>query len=100
MFDQMSPMVLWCKMRLTVRLDEDVYTVALALAQSERISIAEAINRLVRRGVEPRLLVPPAAQRNRIASRFPTSPGKRLITSRDVERIDTAEDDRVFRRDK
>jgi hypothetical protein len=33
---------------MTLRVDEDIYTVALALAQSERISIAEAINRLVR----------------------------------------------------
>jgi hypothetical protein len=87
-------------MRLTVRLDEDVYTVALALAQSERISIAEAINRLVRRAVEGRSLAAHHARRERTASRFPTSPGKRLITSRDVAQIDTAEDERVFRRDK
>ena len=32
----------------SLRVDEDIYTVALALAQCERISIAEAINRLVR----------------------------------------------------
>ena len=87
-------------MRLTVRLDEDVYTVALALAQSERISIAEAINRLVRRGVESRWLTVHAQRRKRSASRFPTSAGKRLITSRDVEQIDAAEDQRASRRNK
>ena len=82
-------------MRLTVRLDEDVYIVALALAQSERISIAEAVNRLVRRGVEGRSS---AAHdpRKRTASSFPTSAGKRLITARDVEQIEAAEDERVF----
>ena len=32
----------------SLRVDEDIYTVALALAQCERISIAEAIIRLVR----------------------------------------------------
>jgi hypothetical protein len=31
-------------MRLTVRLDKDVYTVAMALAKSEQIAVAEAIN--------------------------------------------------------
>jgi predicted DNA-binding ribbon-helix-helix protein len=41
-------------MRLTVRLDKDVYTVAMALARSEQISVAEAVNRLVRRGLERR----------------------------------------------
>jgi hypothetical protein len=29
-FARMSPVVLWCVMRLSVRLDEDVYTAALA----------------------------------------------------------------------
>jgi hypothetical protein len=87
-------------MRLTVRLDEDVYTVALALAQSERISIAEAINRLVRRGLESRSLTVRDPHRKRTACRFPTSVGKRLITSRDVEQIDAAEDQRALRRNK
>jgi hypothetical protein len=83
-------------MRLTVRLDEDVYTMALALARSERISIAEAINRLVRRGVQTRPSKPRGA-RKRALSGFPTSPGKRLITSQDVERIEAAEDERASR---
>jgi len=87
-------------MRLSVRLDEDVYTAALALAKSERISIAEAINRLVRRGVEGRPKAAHDTHRKRTASRFPTSAGKRLITAHDVEQIDAAEDERVFARDK
>jgi hypothetical protein len=79
-------------MRLSVRLDDDVYTVALALAHSERISIAEAINRLVRRGVQGRSLNAHNTRRRRTLSRFPTSAGKRLITSCDVAQIDAAED--------
>ena len=82
-------------MRLSVRLDDDVYTVALALAHSERISIAEAINRLVRRGVRGRSLNTHDAHRKRTPSRFPTSAGKRLITSCDVAQIDAAEDEQA-----
>lgn len=74
-------------MRLTVRLDEDVYTVALALARSEQISVAEAINRLVRRGVERRSSALGKPPKNS-ATGFPTSAGKRLITSQDVEQVD------------
>jgi hypothetical protein len=80
-------------MRLSVRLDDDVYTVALALAHSERISIAEAINRLVRRGVQGRSLNAHNTRQKRNLSRFPTSAGKRLITSGDVAQIDAAEDE-------
>jgi antitoxin component of RelBE/YafQ-DinJ toxin-antitoxin module len=87
-------------MRLTVRLDEDVYTAALALADSERISIAEAINRLVRRAVQTRPLPPKDTRRMRAQSRFPTSAGKRLITSRDVEQIDAADDERALGSDR
>lgn len=82
-------------MRLTVRLDKDVYTVALALARSEQISVAEAINRLVRRGVERRSSAALGKRRKNAGVGFPTSAGKRLITSRDVERVD-AEDDKMF----
>ena len=82
-------------MRLTVRLDKDVYTVALALARSEQISVAEAINRLVRRGLERRSSAALGERRKNAAFGFPTSAGKRLITSRDVERVDT-EDDGMF----
>jgi hypothetical protein len=83
-------------MRLTVRLDEDVYSVALALAQSERISVAEAINRLVRRAVYTRSSSPNDARRKKARSGFPTSAGKRLITARDVEQIEAEEDERAL----
>ena len=86
-------------MRLSVRLDDDVYIVALALAHSERISIAEAINRLVRRGVQGRSLNAHDTHRKRISSKFPTSAGKRLITSCDVAQIDAAEDELADRPD-
>ena len=51
-------------MRISVQSDEDVYTAALALAQGERISVAEAINRLVRRGAEGRSSVANDARQN------------------------------------
>jgi hypothetical protein len=83
-------------MRLSVRLDDDdVYTLALALANSERISIAEAINRLVRRGVQRRSLNAHDTHRKKTPSRFPISADKRLITSRDVAQIDAAEDEQA-----
>ncbi len=79
--------------RLTVLLDQDVY--ALALARSEQISVAEAINRLVRRGLERRSSAALGKRRKNAAVGFLTSASKRLITSRDVERVD-AEDDELF----
>ena len=81
-------------MRLTVRLDKDVYTVALVLARSEQISVAEAINRLVRRGLEQRSSAALGQRRKNAAIGFPTSAGKRLITSQDVERVDREDDEK------
>jgi len=78
-------------MRLTVRLDDDVYTAALALAQSERISIAKAINRLARLAIQGTSPKRPARQGQSL-SRFPTSPGKRLTTSQDVRQVEEEED--------
>lgn len=40
-------------MRLTVNLDDELYAVARSLARAEDISISEAINRLLRRALEP-----------------------------------------------
>jgi antitoxin component of RelBE/YafQ-DinJ toxin-antitoxin module len=83
-------------MRLTVRLDEDVYTTALALAQSEGISIGKAINRLVRRSIQARPLPVSDTRPSRGPSSFPISRGKRLIVSHDVRRTEQDEDDRAL----
>ncbi len=73
-------------MRLSLRIDDDVYAVASALAHSEHVSLAKAINELARRGFER----PSAEQRTPKRSRngFPVSTGKRLITAEDVSEID------------
>jgi hypothetical protein len=80
----MSPLVLWFTMvRLTVRLDQDVYAIALALSRSEHISLAEAINRLVRKGTEHRF----SNNRSKRRTNFPTSSGRKLITADEVKNI-------------
>ena len=78
-------------MRLSIRIDEDVYAVALALARSEHISLGRAINQLARRGFHPTASKP--ALRKRRPSDFPVSAGKRLITSEDVYRIESEDQD-------
>lgn len=41
-------------MRLTLRLEDDLYGVARSMARDEDITISEAVNRLLRRALEPR----------------------------------------------
>jgi hypothetical protein len=76
-------------MRLSIRLDEDVYAVALALARSEHISLAKALNQLARRGFHPS--PSKSTSRKRRPTDFPVSAGKRLVTSEDVYRIESDE---------
>jgi hypothetical protein len=68
-----------------LRIDEDVYSVARALARSEHISIGRAINQLARQGFQrvPSKRLPS----KRRAADFPVSPGKRLFTAEDVQNI-------------
>jgi hypothetical protein len=75
--------------RLTVNLEEGVYRMAKAYAASEDCSISRAINRLLRRLMEP---ASPALTRRR--ERFPVSSCResRTITAEDVYRLD-AEDE-------
>jgi hypothetical protein len=82
----------WCFgdiMRLTVRLDNDVYSFALAISKSENISLAEAINRLVRKAGKPKPL--PNRKQHRQPHSFPTSVGRQLITSEDVKQAEIEE---------
>ena len=74
-------------MRLSIRLDDDVYAVALALARSEHISLGKAINELARRGLN-RPASKPSSRKHRTTN-FPVSAGKRLITNEDVYRIES-----------
>ena len=75
--------------RLTINLEEDVYRMAKAYAAAEDCSISRAINRLLRRLMEP---ASPARTRQR--ERFPVSTCResRTITADDVYRLD-AEDE-------
>lgn len=68
-------------MRLSISLDDDLYAVARSLAKAEDCSISAAINKLVRRALEPSA---PVAQRN---DGFPTVRGARPITMDDVAKI-------------
>jgi hypothetical protein len=73
-------------MRLSLRLDEDVHAVAMALARSEHISLGKAINELARRGFQRQS--DGTKVRRTAKSDFPVSAGRRLITAEDVFRAD------------
>lgn len=73
--------------RLSIRIDDDVYALALALAHSEHISLGKAINELARRGLNRP--TPKPSSRKRRKTDFPVSAGKRLITTEDVYRIES-----------
>ncbi len=70
-------------MRLTVNLDDDVYKAVRAPAEAEDISISEAVNRLLRRALEPR-----ASSIRKSRTGFPIVPGKRPFGPEDVARIE------------
>ncbi len=76
-------------MRLTVNLEEDIYRMAKAYAAAEDCSVSRAINRLLRRIMEPASAAP-----TRRRERFPVSTCResRTITAEDVYRLD-AEDE-------
>lgn len=70
-------------MRLTVNLEDDLYAIARSLAKTEDCSISEAINRLLRRALEPAR--PPPSSTDEA---FPIVRGAAPFTSEDVYRID------------
>ena len=73
-------------MRTTLSIDDDVFTLARAHAQRERISIGEALSRLARHGIQASQLAPPPSVRPK--SRFALLPArKEIITSDHVRRL-------------
>jgi hypothetical protein len=76
-------------MRLTIRLDEDVYALARSLAKAEDITIAAAVNRLVRKGVTAR---PAAESRPKRRHGLLVSAGRVPVTAETVRRIDLVDD--------
>lgn len=76
-------------MRLSIKLDDDVYAIARSLAQAEDITLGAAINRLARHGVTVR----PAAARARRRNGLPVSRGRTLITADTVRQAEQEDDD-------
>ncbi len=73
-------------MRTTLSIDDDVFTLARAHAQRERISIGEALSRLARHGIQASQLAPPPSVRPK--SRFALLPArKEIVTSDHVRRL-------------
>lgn len=70
-------------MQLTVRLDDDLYAVARSMARDEGLTISEAVNRLLRRPLEPQ-----APKGKFSKAGFPIVSGKRKFTSEDVARLE------------
>jgi hypothetical protein len=76
-------------MRLTINLERDLYAIARSLAQADGSSISQAVNKLLRRALEP--TAPPPRPRARTRSDvdlLPVVKGERPFTSEDVYRID------------
>lgn len=70
-------------MRTTLALDDDIFAFARARAQRERISIGQAVSRLVREGIRAQAIT--AAQALPTKSRFALLPSRdEVITSEHV----------------
>ena len=76
-------------MRLTVRLEPDLYALAVSLAKAEDCSISAAVNRLLRRslaaGTDP-------SARPRRRNRFLVSRGREPVTAEAVARTEARDD--------
>ena len=75
-------------MRLTINMDDDLYAVAKALAQTRDLSISVAVNTLIRRAIEPAPIEPLPAPIAADAGGWPVVRGKRVVTSEDVKALD------------
>jgi metal-responsive CopG/Arc/MetJ family transcriptional regulator len=70
-------------MRLTINLDDDLYAVAKSLAQTRESSISDAVNQLLRQGLER-----PRGPSRRSKTGLPVVRCDRRFTSDDVAAID------------
>jgi hypothetical protein len=78
-------------MRLTVNLEHDLYVVARSLASADDCSISAAVNKLVRRALEPSAAAGVTGRSRRSKSDvnlLPVVRGERPFTSEDVYRIE------------
>jgi hypothetical protein len=74
-------------MRLTVSLDDDLYALAKAVAKANDCSLSAAVNRLLRRAIEPRGITS-----GRGSSDLPVVRCKSRFTSDDVDRLEALSD--------
>lgn len=72
-------------MRLTVNLADDTYAVAKSLAQEEETTVSDAVNKLLRRALEP---MSARKSRKKWNDGLPVSPGRRMFTCADVDRVE------------
>lgn len=74
-------------MRLTVNLEDDLYALAKAVARAEDCSLSAAVNRLLRRVVEPIGTTSPSGR-----SAIPLVRCRARFTSEDVERFEVTDE--------
>lgn len=87
--DTISPVHHTCPdMRLTVSLDDDLYNLAKAVAKAHDCSLSAAINRLLRRAVEPR-----GMPSKHGSSDLPIIRCRTRFTSDDVDRLEALTDE-------
>ncbi len=73
-------------MRLTVNIENDVYTIAKSMSREEDCSISTVVNRLLKKSIYSP--APFTASEKHQLSGFPISAGLRVMTSDDVRRAD------------
>ena len=76
-------------MRLTVRLEPDLYALAVSLAKAEDCSISVAVNRLLRRSLTAGT---DRGARPRRRNHFLVSRGREPVTAETVARIEARDD--------
>jgi hypothetical protein len=74
-------------MRLTVSLDDDLYSFAKAMAKAEDCSISAAVNRLLRLAIEPR-----SGSTSSASGDLPTVRCRSRFTAEDVNRLEALDD--------
>jgi plasmid stability protein len=75
-------------MRLTINLDDDLYAIARAHAQTMDVSISVAVNSLLRRAINPTIEPIPTPFAADGGSGWPVVAGKRVVTPEDVKALD------------
>lgn len=79
-------------MRITVTLDDELYAMTKALAQSDNVSISKKLNEALRNLFSPKFANKQGRKKGHLKldpqSGFPIVPCKRTFTSADVQRLE------------